>query len=85
MYLVKIGTSAKYPKNFLFLEVSFSFPVFLFSFITSVFRWCKNISGWFPPQKVSGPSIINPFTEVIHKWHKKFSLWRLFCVTQTSL
>ena len=30
-------------------------------------------------------SILIPSTEVIHKWHKKFSLWRLCCVTLTSL
>ena len=39
----------------------------------------------FPGEGIFDTSILIPSTEVIHKWHKKFSLWRLCCVTPTSL
>ena len=45
----------------------------------------KALGSGFFGEGIFDTSIIIPSTEVIHKWHKKFSLWRLCCVTPTSL
>ena len=73
LYLVKIGSNDKKP---------------IFYRIFTVFRGIPGPetyrNGGAAPC-AARPFTQNPSTEVIHKWHKKFSLWRLCCVTLTSL
>ena len=85
MYAVKIGNFQKIYQNCLVkMLFSPSFPHFEFVVFyqpnpTRAAAWSKI---YIRKKKFFHQ---NPSMEVIQQWHRKSSLWRLFCVTQTSL
>ena len=85
MYEVKIGNLAKKCQNsmdkvlFSPAFAYFIFVVFYQPFHPETSCWSKIYTG---KKKFFHQ---NPSMEVIQQWHRKSSLWRLFCVTQTSL
>ena len=85
MYLVKIGIFARNSQKIMDILLFFdAFPYFVFVVFYQLFLFERPC--W---SKIERKIFIFPIQNLFHggyfKWHKKSSLWRLCCVTQTSL
>ena len=85
MYVVKIGNLHKITQKS--MEKPLFFPLFTgFDFV--VFYQPISVNGGWSKIYIRKSNLLfhqNPYMEVIQKWHRKSSLWRLSCVTLTSL